>query len=210
MKRAAKAIWCDLMPSSPVFTTAQVAGIAGMAPSNASRDLAKLEAEGLLTHVRRGLWAIPTHPEFSAHAVVPHLFADVHDGYVSATSALRLHGMIEETPRAVQVMTTAQRPLLRTPVATYEFHRIQEALFGGFGPWPGTGSFDLAGPEKALFDALYLSTRKNRRFARLPRITVADGFAPERLEEWISKVEHVPLRRAIARRWDDVRERAAR
>jgi predicted transcriptional regulator of viral defense system len=210
MKRATRTIWCDLMPSSPVFTTAQVAEIAGMAPSNASRDLAKLAADGLLTHVRRGLWAIPTHPEFSAHAVVPHLFNDARGGYVSATSALRLHGMIRSDPVAVQVMTATQRPLLRTPVATYEFHRIQEALFGGFEPWPGKGSFDVAGPEKALFDALYLSTRKNRRFARLPRIDLGAEFAVDRLKGWIARVEHAPLRRAISRRWDDVRQEAVR
>jgi len=208
MKRVAKAIWCDLMPTSPVFTTAQVVELTGMAPSNASRDLAKLQAEGVLTHVKRGLWAIPTHPELSAHAVVPHLFKDVHGGYVSATSALRLHGMIQTTPRAVQVMTTAQRPSLRTPVGTYEFHRIQDVLFGGFAPHAGAGSFDVAGPEKALFDALYLSTRKRRRFAHLPEVGLPPDFQEERMEELIGKVGLEPLRLAITRRWEDVRARA--
>ena len=208
MKQAAKAIWSDLMPTTPVFTTAQVAELAGMAPSNASRDLAKLETEGLLTHLRRGLWAITTHPEFSAHAVVPHLFKDVHGGYVSATSALHVYGIIEQAPRAVQVVTTAQRPRLKTPVATYEFHRIQDTLFDGFVPCPSAGVFDIAVPEKALFDALYLSARKGRRFAHLPEFELPADFAENLTEAWIARVGHEPLRLAIARRWEDVRTRA--
>lgn len=210
MKRVTRAIWCELMPLTPVFTTARVAEITGMAPSNASRDLATLEAEGVLTHLKRGLWAIPTHPEFSACAVVPHLFQAVHEGYVSATSALHLHGMIEAAPRAVQVVTTAQRRRLRTPVAAYEFHHIQEPLFDGFGPPSDGRTFDLAWPDKALFDALYLSTRKSRRFAQLPPVALPADFPEARMEEWIARVDHEPLRRAIARRWEDARRSARR
>jgi len=208
MKQATKAIWSDLMPTTPVFTTAQVAELTGLAPSNASRDLAKLEREGLVTHVRRGLWAVTTHPEFSAFAVVPHLFTDVHGGYVSATSALKLRGMIELIPRSVQVVTTAQRSCLQTPVARYEFHRIQDTLFDGFVSCRSAGSFDIAVPEKALFDALYLSARKGRRFAHLPDVELPADFVEDLVEAWIARVSHEPLRLAISRRWKELRQRA--
>lgn len=201
MKQVAKVIWSELMPYSPVFTTSEVAEIAGMSPSNASRDLAKLEAERMIARVRRGLWAITTHPAFSPYAVVPHLFEGDEEGYVSLLSALNLHGMIHQIPRVVQVVTTMQRPRLETPVGTYEFHQIQQKLFGGFGPYRSTGNFDIATPEKALFDTLYLSARKGRRFSYLPETELPDSFSPAGMEEWIARVDHEPLRIAIAERW---------
>lgn len=207
MKQVMKVIWRELVPVSPVFTTSEVAEIAGMAPSNASRDLAQLEAEGLIARVRRGLWAVITHPDFSPYAVVPRLFEGEAMGYVSLLSALNLHGMIDQIPRAVQVVTTAQRPRLETPVATYEFHQIQPDLFGGFGPYRGMGNFEIATPEKALFDTLYLATRKGRRFAHLPEIELPADFSPAEMETWIEKVNLESLRVAIGRRWRGLAKR---
>ena len=63
---------------------------------------------------------------------MPHLFRIGAAGYVSVLSALNLHGMIEQIPRMVHVVTTTQRPRLLTPVGTYEFHQIHRDLFGGF------------------------------------------------------------------------------
>jgi len=201
MMQVAKTIWSEMMPYSPVFTTLEVAKIAGMTSSNASRDLAKLGDEGMITRIKRGLWAITTHPDFSPYAVIPHLFAGEMEGYVSLLSALNLHGMIDQIPRVVQVVTTTQRDRLETPVGTYEFHQIQPELFGGFGPYRGTGNFNIATPEKALFDTLYLSARKGRRFAYLPEIEVPDNFSAAEVEAWIARVQLEPLRLAIADRW---------
>lgn len=201
MRQVAKVIWSELMPYSPVFTTSEVAEVAGMAPSNASRDLAKLEGEGMITRIKRGLWAITIHPDFSPYAVVPYLFEGDEEGYVSLLSALNLHGMIDQIPRVVQIVTTTQRPRLETSVGTYEFHQIQPELFGGFGPYRGTGNFDIATPEKALFDTLYLSARKGRRFSYLPEVEVSKSFSPAEIEAWIARVDHEPLRLAIADRW---------
>ena len=74
MRQVAKAIWNELLPLSPVFATSEVAELTGSAPSNVSRDLGRLEEEGMITRIRRGIWAIVHHPDFSPYAVVPHLF----------------------------------------------------------------------------------------------------------------------------------------
>lgn len=205
MKQVARAIWNELLPYSPIFTTSEVAEIAGVALPNASRDLAGLSTEGMVTRIRRGLWAIPTHPDFSPFSVVPHLFSRKREGYVSLLSALNLQGMIDQIPSVVQVITTNQRPRLKTPVGTYEFHQIHPVLFGGFGPYRGTGDFDIATPEKALFDTLYLSARKGRRFANLPELGLPGVFSEVTLEEWLDKVEYEPLRLATKERWDRLR-----
>lgn len=207
MNKVSKAIWNALLPYSPVFSTSEVAKLANITLPNASRDLAKLEREGMVTSIKRGLWAVPTHPDFSPYAVVPHLFAERPGGYVSLLSALNLHGMIEQIPRVVHVVTTGQRPKLNTSVATFEFYRIQAELFGGFKPYRRTGNFDIATAEKALFDTLYFSARKGRRFAFLPEVELPDGFAVTALEDWIEKIGHEPLRVAVLERWESLAER---
>lgn len=200
MTRVGRAIWTEMLLTSPVFTTREVAEAAGGRLSNTSRDLARLEDAGMLMKVRRGLWAIPNHPDFSPYAVVPHLFSDGEEGYVSLVSALNLHGMIGQIPRVVHVMATTQRPHLATPIAHYDFHQIQTDLFDGFGAYRGTGNFDIATPEKALFDTLYLSTRKGQRFSHLPEIEFPETFSWAQIEEWTDRIEPDPLRIAIRER----------
>jgi predicted transcriptional regulator of viral defense system len=207
MRKVAHVVWNELLPLGPVFTTAEVVARAGVTPANASRDLAELEKNDMVVRVRRGLWAVQRHPDFSPYAVVPYLFEGEQEGYVSLLSALNLHGMIEQIPRVVQVVTKKQRPRRRTRVATYEFYRLAPKLFGGFGLYRRTGKFDIATPEKALFDAMYLSARKGRRFAALPELEVPGSFSPSEVEHWVERIELAPLRAAVRERWADVRSR---
>jgi predicted transcriptional regulator of viral defense system len=207
MNKVARVIFNELVPRSPVFSTADVTRRTGVSLANASRDLRNLEAHGVVARLRRGLWAVSNHPDFSPYAVVPHLFAERERGYVSLLSALSLHGMMEQIPQEVHLVTTSQRPALRTPVATYAFHRIERNLFGGFRPYRRTGNFEIATPEKALFDTLYFSARKGRRFAFLPEVELSAGFSQAEVERWIDQISHSPLRTAVKLRWEGLASR---
>lgn len=206
MNTVASAILRDLMPRSPIFTTSDAARTAGVTNQDASRSLAGMADAGMITRVRRGLWAFTGHPDFSPYAVVPHLVSDDDAAYVSLLSALNLHGMIEQFPRRVQVISTARRPNLETPVGTFEFHRLATPLFGGYEPYGALRQFDFATPEKALFDLLYLSAQKGRRFGHLPELTTSSGFRTADVEEWIERIENVLLREAVRKRWEILAE----
>jgi predicted transcriptional regulator of viral defense system len=208
VNKVAKVIWRALLPRSAVFSTSEVAERAGVTLPNASGDLRDLERQGMVTRIRRGLWAVPGHPDFSPYAVVPHLFTDARAGYVSLLSALSLHGMIEQIPRVVHIVTTSQRPVLKTPVGTYAFHRIEKALFAGFAAYRRAGSFDIAAAEKAVFDTLYFSARKGRRFLGLPEVELPPTFAAREVERWIGMISDPPLRNAVSRRWKGLAQRA--
>jgi len=207
VNKVARVIWNELVPRSPVFSTAEVARHTSVSLANASRDLRNLQAHGVVARIRRGLWAVPNHPDFSPYAVVPHLFAEREAGYVSLLSALSLHGMMEQIPQTIHVVTTSQRAPVKTPVGSYTFFRIEPTLFGGFRPYRRTGSFDIATPEKTVFDTLYFSARKGRRFSFLPEIELPAGFSPEEVERWIGQVSHAPLRTAVLRRWAELERR---
>jgi len=69
-----------------------------------------------------------------------------------------------------------------------------------------TGTFDIATPEKALFDILYLSARRGTRFLHLPELALPSGFSVSKLAGWIEKIPYPPLRLAVLHRWRRVRE----
>jgi len=202
VSKTARAIWTRVLPTTPVFSTQDVTRITGLQRSNTSRDLARMASEGLITRIRRGLWAVSGHPDFSPLAVVPHLFDGEQTGYVSVLSALSLHGLIEQIPRRVHVISQKQRPRLETPVGTFEFHRISENLFGGFSPYGSLGLFDIASPEKALFDTFYVSARRGKRYSHLPEVTIDPGFSEKDVDDWIGRIGDPRLRSAVSSRWE--------
>lgn len=204
MSNITKTLLDTIFPATPVFTTAEVAEAADVHLSNASTRLRKLADEGMLVRVRRGLWAMPSHPDFSPYAVVPHLFDADEAGYVSLLSALHLHGMIEQIPQVVHIMTTRQRGDLSTPVGTYEFHKIQPELYGGYEPYDRMWSFQIARPEKALFDVCYLAERKGKRFSHLPELTLPKDFDPEEFRTWVDRINYDRLRTAVRRRAENL------
>ena len=114
----------------------------------------------VIERIKPGVWAQRTHPDFSPFAAVPYIVSGEQYAdrcYVSLLSALALRGMIQQMPGSIHVMVTAQRRALVTPVARYECHRIDPAIFGGFTDFGTRSTFPLATPAKALFDTLLVS-----------------------------------------------------
>ncbi len=208
MNSVAATVANTIIPRSTVFTTRDVAEAASVAIAVASRDLGNLANHGVISRVSRGIWADTKHPDFSRYAVVPYLVRVSGDGavgYVSLLSALHLHAMIEQIPRTIQVVVGKQRPAVKTIVGTYQFHKIQPPLLSGHVPYRQTGNFDIATPAKALFDTLYISARRGRRFSHLPELTLVRGFSRAELEKWIHRIEFQKLRLAVANRWERLR-----
>ncbi len=127
----------DVTPRAPIFTTATAAAAAAVSSDTASRGLARLQEQGLVTRLVRGLWADTRHPDFSPYAVVPFLLARSPSqegqpsvGYVSFLSALQLHGILSQIPPAIQVAVAEQHETVHTPVGDFGFHQIQPDLDG--------------------------------------------------------------------------------
>lgn len=206
MTNVSQIIWNDILPRAPVFTTAEVAELGDMDRSYVSRSLSKLADDGQVTRIRRGLWAVSGHPDFSPYAVVPYLFEEEDAGYVSFFTALSQHGMIEQIPRLIEVATRINKKSLETPFGTYEFHKLQEALYGGWKPADRRWSYLLATPEKAIFDAIYISVRKGRQFARFPELLLTADFSEEELLAWIDELDSSSIRTAVQNRWIQLKD----
>lgn len=180
----------------PVFTTREIAALAATSLSSASQSLSRLQRDGLVERVVRGVWCRPADPRFSVFMLVPFLSGG-HRAYVSFFSALHLHGLIEQIPQVVYAATTAHTRRRSTPLGTFSYHRIHPAFFSGFDWYRENRSFLVASPEKALIDCLYLSSRKGRRFGRLPAFAPDTRFSRRLARAWVDKIPDRRIREHV-------------
>lgn len=190
---------------TPAFTTRAYAAAGGMSVVSASKRLATLEQHGQVERLTRGVWVVPEHPHFSLYGCVPLLLGG-EVGYVSFLSALQLHGMISQIPKAVQVATTGLPRVLATRRGRFEFFRLHPRMMSEGVEWRDAPlPFRLASPEKALLDTLYLSTRRGRRFGALPEIELPVTFRRREFARLVrSQVTLAPVRAAVMTRFERV------
>ena len=187
-----------------IFTTRDYANYSRVSMSAASKRLLRLADKKLLTRVTKGLWANTSHPHFHPTACVQYLLGK-EQGYVSFLTALHLHGLIAQIPKTVQIATTGHARTLDSPVARYEFLQLKPDLMKQGTQWSESHlPYLIATAEKALIDTLYLSTRKNRRFARLPEVDITHTAFRNREFERLLKQLPIPSRiSALMRaRWE--------
>lgn len=174
-----------------IFTTREFANGAGISMSAAAKRLSRLSDKKFLTRITKGVWGNTSHPYFHPLSCVPYLLGK-EQGYVSFLTALHLHGVVSQIPKSIQVATTGRGRVLDSPIGRYEFFQIKPELMKQGAEWSETQlPYLVATPEKALLDTLYLSTRKNRRFARMPEVDVVQsGF---RVKEFERLLEQLPI-----------------
>jgi len=186
-----------------VFTTSEVAAVRGASVAATSQTLRRLEADGRVVRVARGVWCDPEDPGFTPFALV-HALAGSHPAYVSFVSALHLHGIVEQIPQVIYSATTGHTARRHTPIATYSFHRIDPRFFDGYDWYRGGNDFLIAAPEKALIDSLYLASRKGNRFGKFPELDLA-GLNFADAEDWIERIPYERIRKHVARGFEEIK-----
>jgi len=164
--------------------TADVAAALRLSTSAATKLLGRLAKARLVTRLRSGLWLLArnaANPYVLAEAITSPL-----PSYVSLQTALYLHGMIEQVPGVIYLVSLARTQKIATSVGVFSVHHIAPELFDGFeSRADGT---KLATPEKALFDVAYLSGGRSRLFAHLPELELPARFRRGRLREWTRRI----------------------
>lgn len=188
----------------PVITTREAAALWRTEEGTARRRLRSMADAELVIALRRGLWGLDTG--LDPFALAPYLTAPL-PAYVSMFSALAVHGVIEQIPRRVSVVSLDRPRPIKTAIASFEIHHIAPELFGGYDPWPRGGS--LATQEKALFDLVYLRAAAGKR-AYAPELTLPASYRPEELTAWCERISHPRLRTLVERRLRELVGNAAR
>ena len=178
----------------PTVTTGEAAAVLNISVSQASRLLRALEAQDLARHVRYGLWIV------GPDSVDPRTLVDEitrpYPSYVSFTSALNAHGMIDQVPREISVASLDSAKQVKTGLGTYAVHHVPPALFGG---WIERDGVKLARPEKAIFDLAYVSAVHGGRPRRVPEMELPAGFDRHELDRWLARIESPRVRTLTAR-----------
>ncbi len=193
------------LATTPAFTTRAYAVAGGVSVVSASKRLATLQQHGQVERLTRGVWIVPEHPYFSVYGCVP-LLLGAEVGYVSFLSALQIHGMISQIPKAVQIATTGLPRVLATRRGRFEFFRLHPRMMVEGVEWRDAPlPFRLAAPEKALLDTLYLSTRRGRRFRALPEVELPPTFRRREFVRLVKlQVPLAPVRAAVMSRFERI------
>lgn len=184
----------------PAVTTADAAAVLRVSTPAASLTLRRLASSGLVTPLRRGLWALADRPD--PLALAEYVTAP-YPSYVSLQTALYRRGMITQIPSMIYLVSLARSGRIQTNVGTYSVHHVRPELFGGFEHDPASGT-KLAAPEKALFDFLYLSPTRGRLFAALPELELPRGFRRSEARAWADRIPSLRTRTIVRRRLDEL------
>jgi predicted transcriptional regulator of viral defense system len=164
--------------------TADVAAALRVSTSAATKLLRRLAQARLVTRLRSELWLLARSAE-NPYALAEAVTAPL-PSYVSLQTALYLHGMIEQVPGVIYLVSLARTQKIKTSVGLFSVHHIAAELFDGFESRPdGT---KMATPEKALFDIAYLSGGRSHLFAHLPELELPARFHRSRLRDWTRRI----------------------
>jgi predicted transcriptional regulator of viral defense system len=174
-------------------TTADAAAVLGLSVEAASHSLRRLALSGLITSVRKGLWALSREPD--PFVIAEHLTAP-YPSYLSLQTALYQRGMIMQIPTIIYVVSLGRGGRIKTKIGTYSIHHIPPEIFGGFESMAGSG-IKLALPEKALVDFLYLSPTRSRLFASLPELELPSVFRRRVARQWVQRIPSPRLQNLV-------------
>lgn len=181
--------------ASPVVRTNDAAAVWSATPATASQMLARLAKAGHILRLQRGLWLL--EPSAAAWTLHPYV-TDPAPSYLSLQTALFHHGMIEQIPSTIHVVSTAKTRLTKTVKGNFAIHQVTPAFFTGFQPFEG-GPAQIATPEKALVDFFYFRPAKSRLFRALPELELPKNFSKKRARELAALIAS-PSRRTMVER----------
>jgi predicted transcriptional regulator of viral defense system len=172
----------------PAFTLQDVVGVFQIEKTHASHLMTRLTHSGSFVKVKRGLWAWPDTDPLALTSFLTSPFLS----YVSLQTALFYHGIIEQVPAYLYVITLGRKQKQITPFGTFSMHHINVNFFTGFethyNPF-----YQIATPEKAMLDYLYMGRIEPRLFGALPEIDIRSLKVPE-MKKMINLIEHLGTR----------------
>jgi predicted transcriptional regulator of viral defense system len=148
--------------------------------------------KGYLIRLRQGVYTFPEYKGIQDFALY---FANriYRPSYVSLHTALAFYGLIPEAVVQITSVTTLKTAYFKNDIGEFSYKSIKENLMFGYDLRQITGgrTFQLARPEKALLDLLYLfpfyNTAEEMENLRLDEDFLHDNLKSHLLEEYLQK-----------------------
>lgn len=136
----------------PHFGVADLEKVLGLRRPSLYVALHRLVEYGVLVRLGRGVYQVALRqPDVARIANTL-----VYPSYLSFESALARYGILSQVPYALSFATPRRSRRLTLGDTLVEFHQLKGTLFFGYTVVDG---LNLAEPEKALLDQLYLAAR---------------------------------------------------
>jgi hypothetical protein len=110
--------------------------------------------------------------------------------------------MIEQIPDVVYAVSLGRTRRISTPIAVISLHQMAPEFFFGFEGAPRDGG-NIATPEKALLDFLYLRQSRSRRFRAIPELELPRTFSERRARSMLARIRSTSRRALVARLLND-------
>ncbi len=158
--------------------------------------------KGLLVSLRQGYY---TFPEYKSKPDFAMYFANriYRPSYVSLHTALAFYGMIPEAVVQITSVTTLKTANFSNDFGEFSYKNIREKLMFGYDlkPIADGRTLQLAMPEKALLDLLYLypfyANETELKELRLDEDFMEDDFNRQRMEEFLFHYKNKALEKRV-------------
>jgi predicted transcriptional regulator of viral defense system len=158
--------------------------------------------KGLLIRLRQGYY---TFPEYKAKPDFPFYFANriYRPSFISLHTALAFHGIIPEAIVQITSITSMKTISFSNDFGEYIYKSIREDLMFGYDlkPFADGRTLQIASPEKALLDLLYLypfyDTAQELKELRLDENFLQDVLKRKLLEEYSSRFKNNALEKRV-------------
>ncbi|MFZ2412873.1 MAG: hypothetical protein WAW16_01435 [Candidatus Cryosericum sp.] len=164
-----------------IFRTVDFATLLGRDMASVRVELSRLVARNMLTRVSKGLYLNPYNPPTQEELAM----VLGSPAYISMESALARHGILSQSPFTMTLVTTGSTGTVDAMNTRFEYHHLQSLWFTGY---KRIDTCDLAEPEKALCDLVYLRYRRKRELSEGRMRSLLDDMNLDELHK-------APLRR---------------
>lgn len=165
-------------------------------------NIVRWTKKGYLIRLRQGYYAFPEYkakPDFALY------FANriYRPSYVSLHTALAFYGMIPEAVLQITSVTSLKTASFSNDFGDYSYKSIKEDLMFGYNlkPFADGRTLQLASPEKALLDLLYLypfyNTGQELEDLRLDEEYLHHDFDLKLMQEHTSRYRNFALENRI-------------
>ena len=158
--------------------------------------------KGLLLRLRQGYY---TFPEYKSKPDFTLFFANriYRPSYISLHTALAFYGIIPEAVVQITSVTSLKTANFQNDIGEYQYKSVREELMFGYDNKPISNdlSIQIAWPEKALLDLLYLypfyNTKQEMEDLRLDEDFILDELNFRRLQDYLSKFKSKALQNRV-------------
>lgn len=167
--------WLDFFrknKNKSLFTFSDLVLLTGENRSSIAVHLSRFVKSGIIEHPVRNWYINP----FQAPSSEELAMVIRYPSYLSMEYALSKHGILSQNVFTHTLITTKLPYIFRTKESIFEFHQVKKSLFWGYRK---EGIVQIAEPEKALLDLVYIRTVRRRNLKRDALVSLIDDMYQE-------------------------------